>query len=106
MKLIAVHEITTSLTPKYTLGLPFFHAFTGCDTTSAFENYGKTSAWNCWMNGDAPFNDVFVSLSSPCNLEEDHLKVLEEFVIHMYNKKLKASNLDIARKSMIFEKEC
>ena len=44
VKFIAVHEIANSFPPKYALGRPFFHAFTGCDTTSGFENYGKKSA--------------------------------------------------------------
>ena len=88
VKFITVHEIANSLPPKYALGLPFFHAFTGCDTTSAFENYGKKSAWNCWLNSDDAISDVFGSLSLPSVIHDNHLKVLEKFVIQMYNKKV------------------
>ena len=28
------------------LALPFFHAFTGCDTTSSFYRYGKCRFWD------------------------------------------------------------
>ena len=30
-------------------GLPFFHAFTGCDTVSSFYKYGKAKHWKVWM---------------------------------------------------------
>ena len=29
-------------------GILFFHAFTGCDTVSAFRGKGKRSAWQTW----------------------------------------------------------
>ena len=39
-------------------------------------------------------------------IHDNHLKVLEKFVIQMYNKKVTESNLDSAQKSMIFQKGC
>ena len=33
--------------------LPYFHAFTGCDTNSQFLGKGKKSAWTCWKSLDA-----------------------------------------------------
>jgi hypothetical protein len=41
VRYLAVHDIATALKPDRCLALPFFHAFTGCDTVSAFVGRGK-----------------------------------------------------------------
>jgi hypothetical protein len=53
----------TALKPNRCLALPFFHAFTGCDTVPAFVGNGKKSAWDTWLSfPDA--TSVFKQLSS------------------------------------------
>lgn len=42
---IAIHEIASSLGIDWCKALPFFHSFTGCDTTSSFVGHGKKGAW-------------------------------------------------------------
>ena len=37
---ISIHDIVRSLDPR-SKALPFFHAFTGCDTVSTFVEKGK-----------------------------------------------------------------
>lgn len=44
---IPIHDIVRSLGPR-SKALPFFHAFTGCDTVSAFVGKGKKTAWQAW----------------------------------------------------------
>lgn len=44
---IPIHDIVRSLGPR-SKALPFFHAFTGCDTMSAFVGKGKKTAWQAW----------------------------------------------------------
>ena len=41
---IPVNEVARSIGPDMANGLPFFHALSGCDTTSQFANHGKNSA--------------------------------------------------------------
>lgn len=41
---IAVHEMVATMNPTQCLTLPVFHAFTGCDTVSAFTGRGKKTA--------------------------------------------------------------
>jgi len=41
---IPVHEVARSIGPDMANSLPFFHALSGCDTTSQFANHGKNSA--------------------------------------------------------------
>ena len=36
IRYIPAHEIASSLGPSKSRALPFFHAYTGCDTVSAF----------------------------------------------------------------------
>ncbi len=31
-------------------GLPFYHAFTGCDSTSQFHGKAKKSTWGAWKS--------------------------------------------------------
>jgi hypothetical protein len=44
LRWIPIHEISNALGPR-ALGLPFFHAFTGCDTVSTFHGKGKRTSW-------------------------------------------------------------
>ena len=64
---------------KNCLGLPFFHAFTGCDVTSSFYNHGKCKFWDAWMMAhDKPdLTDIFIELSNtPSEINEQHMKML------------------------------
>ena len=47
-----VHEICVGLGPDICKRLPFFHALTGCDTTSSFYKVGKNRFWNEWIKVD------------------------------------------------------
>ena len=82
----------------------FFHAFTGCDTVSSFEQHGKKSAWNVWAN-TPEVTATFIALSTPlAEINEHHQQSLEKFVSKWYCKDLDAINLDDARKNMVFQK--
>ncbi len=61
------------------MSLPLFHAIMGCDTVSAFAGRCKKTAWDVWMSHD-DVTDVFSQLStSPDDLSDEHLAVLERF---------------------------
>jgi len=45
---IAAHKIARKLNPQVSSALPFFHAFTGCDTVSCFYGKGKKTAMDTW----------------------------------------------------------
>ena len=44
----SINSICASLGENKSRSLPVFHAFSGCDTTSAFKGKGKRSAWQAW----------------------------------------------------------
>jgi hypothetical protein len=49
LRQIAIHHIAAKLGKDKGMALPFFHALTGCDTTSSFAYHGKKSAWDTWL---------------------------------------------------------
>jgi len=49
-RMIPVHELCRHLQHSVVSNLPFFHAFTGCDTVSTFCSIGKRTAWKAWMS--------------------------------------------------------
>ena len=56
-----------------------FHAFTGCDSVSAFYDIGKKGPWLVWK--DFPqVTEAFLFLSStPTNIPEHIMAIIEEF---------------------------
>ena len=105
IKFIAVHEIVSALTPQYCSGILFFHAFTGCDTVSSFENHGKKSAWMTWKRFPQ-ISETFAKLSTASELNMEDCREIESFVIEMYHKGLTGKNIDVARKNLVFGKAC
>lgn len=81
LRYIPVHEISVSLGPQKSYGLPVFHAFTGCDTVSQFSFVGKKTAWKVWET-HMEFDEVFSSLSrAPQQLNAELYEALENFTI-------------------------
>ena len=81
---LSAHKISNALGPEKSRTLPMFHALTGCDTVSSF--VGKTTAWNIW-NVLPELTDVLLQLSStPCDIPEDVIPIIERFVILLYDR--------------------
>ena len=82
-------------------GLPFFHAFTGCDTTSAFKGKGKKTAWQTWKAYQA-MTAVFAELSQNpfTSIDENSTTFgsLEKFVVQMYSRSIDTTSVNEARK--------
>ena len=60
---IPAHLIAQQLGPVRSRALLSFHALTGCDTTSAFHEKGKKTAWNVWQSFP-DVTDAFLHLST------------------------------------------
>ena len=60
---VAIHEVVASIGQTRSLGLPGFHAFTGCDTTSSFFGKGKKSAYSVWLS-HSKFDCAFSEMSN------------------------------------------
>ena len=58
-KWIPIHLYAHVFGKRRYRALPFWYAFTGCDTTSQFAGHGKKSAWKIWT--DIPdITDTFI----------------------------------------------
>ena len=67
--------------------LPSFHAFTGCDITSAFLRLGKVSAMSAW-NNNPEVTEGFVRLSAG-QVDNKPTEFLEKFVVCLYDRYVK-----------------
>ena len=80
--------------------LTFFHAFTGCDTISAFRGKGKKSAWQAW-NVFEEATEVFRKLSTmPESISEDDKLAVEQFVVVLYDRSSNAKQVNEVRQDM------
>ena len=109
LRLLPIHDIYKSLGPDRCKGLPFFHALTGCDATTAFVGYGKVSAWKVWEDFINEYTEFFVRLSfctSADDLSEDDFQIIQTFVSSMYMKMKTFVRIDVndARKKMFLSK--
>ena len=57
-RLYHINSICESLGEPRSRALPVFHAFSGCDTTSAFNRKGKKSLWQAWQAYDDAHNNI------------------------------------------------
>ena len=78
LRWIPIHEISNALGPR-SLCLPFVHAFTGCDTVSAFRGKSKRTAWAIFDDA----TDTFVPLSEiPAVIGDQDIECIEAFCSH------------------------
>ena len=82
---IPAHSIAASLGVDICESLPFFHAVTGCDTTSAFHGRGKKAAYDTWMALSSA-TPAFKFLSDrPSSVDPVHFGNVERFIVLMYS---------------------
>ena len=105
LRWIPVHDIRHVIGPEKAKGIPFFHAFTGCDVVSADRGKGKRAAWHTWdVYPEA--SAVFEQLSLyPPVVGDAEKKVLERLVILMYDRSSSATDIDSVRLDMFSRKQ-
>lgn len=97
---IPIHFIVSSFNNDVCESLPFFHAVTGCDTTSSFHGKGKKTAYDTWMSFPS-VNCVFKHLSEqPNTIDQDHFLLLEKFIVLMYSRTCPVYDVNAARQFM------
>lgn len=102
---IPVHELVESIGPSRSSGMTFFHAFTGCDVVSAFRGKGRKSAWQTWEVFDE-VSSTFTKLSQiPLALDDSDLRMLEKFVVTMYDRSSTSTTVDDARLDLFARKQ-
>ncbi|KAG1669044.1 Tryptophan 5-hydroxylase 2 [Nymphon striatum] len=101
---LAAHELAVSLGPDKSRALPMFHALTGCDTVSAFLGHGKRTAWATWKAMPELTNTLLDLSSAPDDVPDDGMRVIERFVILMYDRTSTSHDVNLARKKIFGRK--
>ncbi|KAG7163773.1 hypothetical protein Hamer_G003026 [Homarus americanus] len=100
---LPVHEMAISLGPENCKALPFLHTFNGCDTVSSSAGWGKKTVWDVWKAFDEA-SLIFCALASTPSSVEDHLGILERFVVFHYDHASSAVVMNEARKQLFSPK--
>ena len=98
---IPIQELVTILGPDRPKGLPLFHALTGCDQTSSFVGRGKVTAWDTWERyPDVTTAFKELSMTPTAETVEICQPLIERFVIQMYDRSSKFTDINDARKEL------
>uniref|UniRef100_A0A1X7TUM9 Uncharacterized protein n=1 Tax=Amphimedon queenslandica TaxID=400682 RepID=A0A1X7TUM9_AMPQE len=102
---IHINTVYEKLCEDKARALPFFHSFTGCDTTSSFYGRGKKTAWKAWKCfPDATSSFIYMqsnAFTTSINPDTLQFKLLEHFCVAMYDKTSSQSSVDEARKELL-----
>ncbi len=101
-RLINVTELADGLTPEYCTALLALHAFTHCDTTSAFKGIGKIKPIKV-LQKLPKFQPILAELGREWEITEELFVGLEEFTCAIYGRP-RFKSIDKLRFSLIKEK--
>ena len=102
---IPIHDIVSTIGPERSSGLPFFHAFSGCDVVSAFRGKAKKSVWQTWNVCDEVSGTLTKLSHWPTTVDDDDLQMLERFVVIMYDRSSAATSVNDARLHLFARKQ-
>jgi hypothetical protein len=92
------------MNPEKATALRFFHAFTGCDTVSAFNGRGKKTAWDVWT----AFPEVTAAFSTlgfcPGDISDELFALLQRFVVLLYDRTSDLMLVNDCRKHLFSKK--
>ena len=101
-KLVNIGKVASSYPADLILALPGFHAFSGCDSTSAFVRQGKLKPFRL-LESNPKYHSSFQILGSSVIVKEDTRTEMEEFTCLMYGSN-KIKSVDSLRFSKAKEK--
>ncbi len=81
-----------------------FHALTGCDTVSSFHRHGKKTAWAVWTVLPELTEALLLLSSAPRDIPDDAMRIIERFVILLYDRTSKCTDIDKARRKLFARK--
>ena len=101
---LAAHEIAAELGQEKARALPMFHALTGCDTVSSFARHGKKTAWEIWKVLPELTEALHLLSSAPHIIPDSAMRIIERFVILLYDRTSKCTDIDKARRKLFARK--
>ena len=101
-----INAICARLGEPQSRALPVFHAYSGCDTTSAFKGKSKKSAWQAWQ-AYKDVTDTFVHLASHpfqiLNDDSEQFHEIQRLTVVLYDKTSTSSSVN---ESLLSQKSC
>ena len=101
---IPIHEVVANMDPRVCATLPMFHAFTGCDTVSAFCGRGKKTAWNTWKVYPEAIKAFEEFPLMQAETSDMAMETLERFVVLLYDRTSDIMNVNDSRKHLFTQK--
>ena len=106
-KAISLKALAEALGESRCQALPFFHALTGCDTTSAFKGIGKKKAYEAlkaFKSAESTLAEM--SFQAFQNLQENDEKfgIIQRLVVLMYSKTSILKKVNDLRVEMYFQR--
>ena len=99
MRFIPIHQIVRTFWPDQSLDFLFFHAFSGCDTTSSLSGKDRKSFFDTCTSTD-DISSIFKKLSAiatPDEISDDEFKLLEFFVVKLYSETYNTKEVNESR---------
>ena len=104
---LLVNDICEQLGEEKCGALPFFHAFTGSDTTSQFNGKAKKSCWEAWEAFPpvtSGFTFPLVNLFVPLTADAPSFRLIERFTCVLYERSSKCVEVNALRKDLFPQK--
>ena len=103
-KYLNINAISSHIGEAKARALPMFHALTGCDTTSAFKGRGKKTAWQDYEEVTQTFTYLATHPFQCLNINSEHFKRIERYVVVLYDKTSSLSFVNEAREELFCRK--
>ena len=97
-------ELLLSMDPRICATLPMFHAFTGCNTDSAFCGRGEKTAWNTWKVYPEVIKAFEEFPMMRIVTSDMAMEILKRFVVLLYDHTSDIMNVNDSRKYLFTEK--
>ena len=102
-----INELCHKLERRKCEALPFFHAFSGCDTTSQFHSKGKKVAWQAWKSF-TPVTDAFLHVVNrpfdSIQAGSQTFALLEKFTCILFSRETAMSKVNELRQYLFSKK--
>ena len=103
LRFIPVHLLHSSLGQPLCKALPAFHALTGCDSTSALQGIGKTTAWKILLKHNQ-FQHQLSYFGADSTETDESLISTEAFICSLYNRGGQLTKADDVRYLLFCQK--
>jgi len=103
-RLIDVQKLNSAVGKDVANALVGLHAFTGCDTVSAFSGKGKVNPLKLASKNEI-YISLFANIGTQLYLSEDTFSMVQQFTCDLYSRGTKIKNINKLRYNMFRSKK-